>query len=289
MRSIRFSDERVNFRYTGILKFEILVKKESGKNTKELLEKSLKHILEFTQKHAGDGKSNFSVLPKDVNDNVTPQISSYKNFPEHQITYLNKYFVMTNAWSFADLGKFVFQKMLRGSMRVGSNVDIKRVLDEVGVHLGTDIRANLVWKGVQKMETSTEHILLGLHDAMQHSEVERVATKIIEMVDRRLGQGRTRESLLWSLEPGRPEGMPFRMLKEGERWEDNGRRGFVFTVPWHQTGRFDNVMEHAKSEREWAKVWGDRVFTIKMVPAYSKDENPSHTQRRAGYQDILSA
>ena len=109
---IKFKGERKNYAHTGILKFEILITKEQGKTTKQLFENSLRHILEFTQKHAADGKSDFAILPDSISDTVTPQIRSHKDFPDHQIAYINKYFEMDNEWGFADLGKFVHRKMI---------------------------------------------------------------------------------------------------------------------------------------------------------------------------------
>ena len=95
------------------------------------------------------------------------------------------------------------------------------------------------------------------------------------------------EKLHWSVKPARPIGMPFRLFKEGESFVDNGQRGFVFTYAKHQEPRFDKVMEISKERGEWAKIFGGRVFPIKMVPPYNKKEPVENTIRRGPYQDIV--
>ena len=54
------------------------------------------------------------------------------------------------------------------------------------------------------------------------------ATRIIDMHYRKLTKDKDLvEPLLWSVDAGRAMGMPFKVLKEGERFEDNGRRGWT--------------------------------------------------------------
>ena len=139
---------------------------------------------------------------------------------------MNKYFEMDNEWGFADLGRFVGRKMIRGSMRVGANVEIQSILKDVAVHLSTDIKANLSYKGVQLMRTQSLHLLCGLHDVFQKEKVLEAAEKIISKHYDELTKDKdVVEPLSWSIDPGRAVGMPFKVLKEGERFEDNGRRG----------------------------------------------------------------
>ena len=77
------------------------------------------------------------------------------------------------------------------------------------------------------------------------------------------------------------------MLKQGERWSENGRRGWVFTYPVEQEARFDAVMEEAKKRKEWAKLWGRFAFTIKMVMPPRREEPLEDTVRCPGYQAIM--
>ena len=65
---------------------------------------------------------------------------------------------------------------------------------------------------------------MGLHPVFGVQVVEKDARDIIEPIDEEL-HGNLAVPLLYSIAPGRAEGLPFRVLKEGERWLDNGRRG----------------------------------------------------------------
>ena len=103
----------------------------------------MKHLLGFTQKHAFKGKSDFAILAKDKDDKKTPQIRSEKNFPDHQIVYMSDYMEFENDWAFSDFNKFSNSRIIKGSMRLGANYDIKDCLKQVAVHLQTDAKLNL--------------------------------------------------------------------------------------------------------------------------------------------------
>ena len=275
------------YKYTAVVTFSVLVEQSAGKTTKQLFEKKLKHVLEFTQKHAGEGCSNFAILPRYLDDKKTPQIRSYKDFPEHQIVYQNKYFKMENNWGFADLNKFVNRRNIRGSMRVGADYDVASVLSDVGVHLGTDVKAYIKHKGVQLMETFSGYILLGVGEAVSLDRVREVVNDELEVLDSEVCGGEAREKIIWSVDHGFPDGMPFRPRKEGEAFADSGRRGFIFMVAGRHVARFGEILELAKKNRTWTRHWGQRALTIKMVPAYRKNEPVEHTSRRPLYQEIV--
>ena len=137
------------------------------------------------------------------------------------------------------------------------------------------------------MNTKSLHLLVGLHKVFGAHVVESKARNIIESIDKDLHGGEVAEELLWSVAPGRAEGLAFRVLKQGERWSDNGRRGWVFTYPVEQEARFDAAMEEAKKRKEWAKLWGRFAFTIKMVMPPRREEPLEDTVRRPGYQAIM--
>ena len=126
--------------------------------------------------------------------------------------YLNKYFEMPNNWGFADMGKFVHRKILRGSMRVGANHDIEQIMEEVGVHIMTDIKSTLAYKQPQLMKTESLQILMGAPDALTLAVMEPRAAAIIESIDEEIMEGRTLEKLHWLIETGRPIGMPWKVF-----------------------------------------------------------------------------
>ena len=47
------------------------------------------------------------------------------------------------------------------------------------------------------------------------------------------------------------------------------------------------MLEIAKKRQMWAKIFGDRVLTIKMVPPFDKNESMENTIRRGPHQDIV--
>ena len=100
-----------------------------------------------------DGDLDFAILAKGENDKKTTQMRSRKDFPGHQILYLNKYFEMQNDWTFSDLSRFNSKRMVRGLMRVGANFEVKQVIKEVSVHISTDVKAQISYKEVQLMKT----------------------------------------------------------------------------------------------------------------------------------------
>ena len=123
---------------------------------------------------------------------------------------------------------------------------MKQVINEVHVHLGTDIKAWIAYKDVQLMKTESMQILLGTPDALTTEVIEPKAKEIIDAVDRELTGGTLAGKLCWSIAPGRPVGMPFKPFKEGTQFVDNGQRGFVFTCASHQEARFDEILDIAK-------------------------------------------
>ena len=73
---------------------------------------------------------------------------------------------------------------------------------------------------------------------------------------------------------------------EGERYQDNGRWGWIITHPAEQEEMFDKAFEEIKKRKLWSKIWGRFAFTIKMVPLPRRKEPLTDTVRRQGYQDI---
>ena len=144
---------------------------------------------------------------------------------------MNKYMTFDNYWAFADFNKHAKSRMIKGSMRLGANHDIEDVLKDVAVHWQIDVRINIQWKGIQVMDTASLQLLVGLHQVFGRQVVENNAREIIDTIDREFHGDKMDDPLLWSVAPGRAEGLPFRVLKEGESWADNGRRGWVFTCP----------------------------------------------------------
>ena len=126
-------------------------------------------------------------------------------------------------------------------------------------------------------------ILLGTPDALTMEVIGPKAREIIDTVDNELVGGSRVEKLSWSIAPVCPVGMPFKPFKEGTQFVDNGQCGFVFTYASHQEARFDEILEIAKRLQLWAKTFGDRVFTIKMVPPFQKDDPTENTIRRRPY------
>ena len=47
------------------------------------------------------------------------------------------------------------------------------------------------------------------------------------------------------------------------------------------------MLEIAKERQEWAKLYGNRIFAIKMVPPFNKNEPIEYTIRRDPYQNIV--
>ena len=69
----------------------------------------------------------------------TSQIRSKKNFPDHRIEYMNNYM----EFCFSDFNMYASSRMIKGSMRLGANYDIREVLKQVGVHLQTDAKIDV--------------------------------------------------------------------------------------------------------------------------------------------------
>ena len=247
---LKFQQEHKKYDHTVIVTFDILVYKTPGKLVKQLFEGRLRHLLEFGRKHACNGNSDLAILSRDPEDEKTIQIRGHKDFPDHVIEYMNKYMKFQNDWAFSDFNKYAKSRMIKGSMRLGANYDIKEVLKDVAVHWQIDAKINIQWKGIQVMDTTSLQLLVGLHQVFGQQVVESKARKIIESIDKKIHGDKVDDPLLWSVAPGRAEGLPFRVLKEGETWTDNGRRGWIFTCPTVQEGRFDAVLEVAKKRRE---------------------------------------
>ena len=140
---LKFCEDHKNYEHTDIVSFEILIYKTPGKEPKSLFEGRLKHMLGFGQKHACGGNSDFAITTRDPKDKKTPQIRGQKNFPDHVIEYMNKYMTFENDWAFADFNKYANSRMIKGSMRLGANYDIKQVLKDVAVHWQIDAKINI--------------------------------------------------------------------------------------------------------------------------------------------------
>ena len=62
-----------------------------------------------------------------------------------------------------------------------------------------------------------------------------------------------------------PGGMPWTNRKPGEKYEDNGRKTFVYMVARKDAHKLNKLLEVAKDLNLWADTWGEKVFTLQMV------------------------
>ena len=63
---------------------------------------------------------------------------------------------------FAPLNSFNQRRTVKGSMRVGANMDIEELLGMVGTHLCTDFKVSFRVKGIQLIKTTSTQMLMGV-------------------------------------------------------------------------------------------------------------------------------
>lgn len=94
-------------------------------------------------------------------------------------------------------------------------------------------------------------------------------------------------AIYYNVYEGFPMGMPFIPFVEGRPREDNGRNCCISQVDNAEAERFGRILAIAKNNNIWSNFWGDRVFTVNMVPTFKKDEDPELGARQPIYQKMV--
>lgn len=278
--SVSFADQPPS--HTLIIEFVVPVEYEKGKKTIELFQEKIHKVLAFVREHAGDGKTNFLILPKDKNRKKKP-LKDKNSFPSHQIGWMKDYGEFDNKYAFSPLNPHFKNKTLRGSLRVGANMDIDELLETVGYHVYTDFRVTLKAKGVQVIKTASTHMILGLSTKIGLGVVKTVTDKVLKQLE-----GDTEKPWIqYCVHLGWPGGMPFTEKKAGQQTEDNGRQTFIFQVDAKDESRFAGLLQKAKQTHAWNGIWGARMITLEMVPNRNNREAPELEGKRHRYQKAV--
>ena len=75
--------------------------------------------------------------------------------------------------------------------------------------------------------------------------------------------------------------------KPGECYEDNGRKTFVYMVAKKDAAKLNKLLEVAKDLNLWSETYGERVFTLQMVPPPQEDDDVETEDRREEYQRLV--
>ena len=75
---------------------------------------------------------------------------------------------------------------------------------------------------------------------------------------------------------------------EGKPREENGNKYFISQVDYTKVEIFGRILDIAKNNSLWGQFWGDKVFTVKMVPTFKKDEDPELSANRPIYRKMES-
>ena len=178
---------------------------------KQLFDSQLSYFLRFIRKRACHGNTNFTILPKDVDNKQLQYIRQKSYFPEHQLDWEYDYFYFEINFAFASLQKQNPKRMIRFSMRVGGNFLIKDSLERVAHHLQMDRRINVKLKRVQQLLTDSSIAILGLDpDAFTTGVIMTITKKVFDQCESEMyGKKVRKEKLIYDIEAGNPFGMPW--------------------------------------------------------------------------------
>ena len=194
---------------------------------------------------------------------------------------------MVNGWAFSDMNPRLKKKIIRAAMRIGSNCDIKEVMNDIYIDLQTDKKATLRTKSVQLMKTVPDCTLWGLPTAVSLCTGKYSTKYVSDKMDNSRPKLVKKKPIHYNGRKGYPFGMPVISYEEGKPRTDNGRKCFTFQVDYNEAEIFGKILNIAKNKSFMSKFLGDRAFTVKMVPLYRKYEVPELRVRRPIYHKMV--
>ena len=98
MKAVSFVDDPLS--HTLIIEFGVPLDYEKGKKSIDIFQDRLHKTLAFIREHAGEGKSNFVILPKDEKKTKMKPLKDKSSFPKHQISWMSHYGEFDNNYAF---------------------------------------------------------------------------------------------------------------------------------------------------------------------------------------------
>jgi hypothetical protein len=257
--SISFAND--SHSHTKIIEFQVPLDYKKGRKTVRLFEDTLDKTVTFFRKYAGRGNSNFTIPPKDEKYTNMKPAKDKSSFPDHQITWMNYYGEFNNNYAFAPLNSFTQRRTVKGSMRVGANMDTEEWMEMAGTHHCIDSKVSFRVKGIQLIKTTSTHMLMGMSIKMGLDTVKSVTGKVPKQIE-----GATNKPWIkYCIYVGWPGGMPSIERKQGQHMDDNGCQTFIYQVDTQEPHIFAHLLQEAKDAHAWNEVWGSRPFTMETI------------------------
>ena len=268
------------------VEFKVQVDKQKGKKTKECFEETMAGGIEFLRESMSEGKSNFSIVPKMKSNTTAKVIKSRKDFPKHQHGWKSIYASFENRYAFSAIARDKDTKTMKGTMRIAANVDIEEGLEDIEQDLWDDFKISFTKKPLQECDTTADQMWCGLPLDVGILIVKQVSDKILKPLWISMGNNLD-DFPKYAIIKEWPGGMPWTNRKPGEKYEDNGRKTFVYMVARKDAHKLNKLLEVAKDLNLWAGTWGEKVFTLQMVPNPKEGDDVETEDRREEYQNLV--